>query len=312
MSSLSVVVPVFNSQATLPEHMSRLVATLEKMRYLIDEYEVIYVDDCSKDGSWREIESGNHAFKNITGIQLAKNAGQHAALLCGIKAAKGDLIVTIDDDLQQPPEAIPELIKEISLGYDVVYGVPKTNSTSLARTIASRLTKSVLDKTAGGGNQVKLITAFRCFTRRASLSLLQYSSTTINIDVALSWCSSRYSSVAVDFEHRQRGRSGYNLQRLAIHTINILTGFSTRPLRISSFYGLLLSVAGMGCLIYLCISWIVHGSTVPGFMFLATALCIFSGAQLIGLGIIGEYLARIYTKSMNKPSYAIREMTRRE
>ena len=309
MSFLSIVIPVYNSQDTLPEHARRIIETLNQTQYTPREYEVIYVDDCSNDESWHVIESIRHKSNNIIGIQLAKNAGQHAALLCGIQAARGDLIVTIDDDLQQPPEAIPELLREVNLGYDVVYGVPKTKSESFARSMASRLTKSVLDKTAGSGNQIKLITPFRCFTRRASISLLDYRSTTIDIDVALSWSSSKYSYVPVEFQHRRSGRSGYNITRLARHTINLLTGFSTRPLRISSVYGLLLSGAGMACLIYLCISWVAHGSTVPGFMFLATALCIFSGAQLVALGIIGEYLARIYTRSMNKPSYTIRRKT---
>lgn len=301
MIDLSVVIPVYRSQATLPELHRRLVAALEPM---VPTFEILLVEDCGGDDSWRVINEIAAADPRVRGIKLARNFGQHNALLCGIRAAKGDLIITIDDDLQNPPEEIPKLLAKLGEDYDVVYGSPANETHGFFRNQASRITKIALQGSMGVASASK-VSAFRVFRTRLRDTFEAYRSPSVNIDVLLTWGTTRFASVDVRQDERTVGDSGYSLRKLIHHAINMMTGFSVLPLQIASLLGITFGTIGLLILLYVIGRYLVEGSAVPGFPFLASIIAIFSGVQLFALGIFGEYLARMHFRSMDRPPYAL-------
>jgi undecaprenyl-phosphate 4-deoxy-4-formamido-L-arabinose transferase len=171
--SLSVVIPVYNGAATLPALIDRLVPVI---RTAAVHYEIILVNDGSRDDSWGTVESLTRRYPEIRGIDLMRNYGQHNALLCGIRASRHDVIITMDDDLQQPPEEIPRLLEKLGDGYDVVYGRPEREQHGLWRNLGSRIAKAAL-ATATGGEVAPMVSAFRAFRRCSSGSGADASST---------------------------------------------------------------------------------------------------------------------------------------
>lgn len=304
---LSVVIPVYRSQATLPELHRRLVAALEPV---VSAFEIILVEDCGGDDSWQVIKQLALKDKRVRGITLARNYGQHNALLCGIRAADGELIVTIDDDLQNPPEEIPRLLSMLEEGHDVVYGSPINETHGFFRNQASRITKLALQGAMGMESASK-VSAFRIFRTRLRDAFEAYRSPTVNIDVLLTWGTTRFAAVNVRQDERTVGDSGYSLRKLINHAINMMTGFSTLPLQIASVLGLFFGFMGFLILAYVLFNYLIHGSSVPGFAFLASMISIFSGVQLFTLGIFGEYLARMHFRSMERPPYALLDDTAR-
>ena len=237
-----------------------------------------------------------------------RNYGQHNALLCGIRRAKHTLIVTIDDDMQNPPEEIPRLIEKLGEGYDAVYGTPHEQQHGLWRDLASTVSKMALQGFMGA-QTARQVSAFRAFRTELRDAFSQYHGSFVSIDVLLTWGTTKFSSVSVRHEPRTLGRSNYTLSRLFMHAVNMMTGFSILPLQIASFLGFACTIFGLGILIYVLFSFFINGSAVPGFSFLASIIAIFSGAQLLALGIIGEYLARMHFRTLGRPTCAIRNMT---
>lgn len=303
----SVVVPVYKSEDSLRELHDRLIAT---MKNVSSAFEIIFVEDCGGDGSWNIIENLCQSDRWTKGIQLSRNFGQHNALLCGIRAAKGDIIITLDDDLQHPPEKIPELLHKLSEGFDVVYGTPQKEQHSFLRNFASWITKIVLQGAMGVEN-ARNVSAFRAFKVHLRTAFSDYHGPFVSIDVLLTWGTRAFVSIPVAHETRRVGRSNYTLRALITHAFNMLTGFSVLPLQLASLIGFVLTFFGFCVLIYVVGRYFVQGGTVPGFPFLASIIAIFSGAQLFALGIIGEYLARIHFRIMEKPSYVMRSCIER-
>jgi glycosyltransferase involved in cell wall biosynthesis len=301
--SLSVIVPVFNSSGTL----KILVQTID--RTLVDfEKELILVNDGSRDQSWNVICDLSSEFNWIRGINLMRNYGQHNALLCGIRAAQNEIIVTMDDDLQNPPDEVPKLLAKLSEGYEVVYGTPLKENHGLLRDLASRITKIALQN-AMGAETARNVSAFRVFRTRLRAAFERYSGPYVSIDVLLTWSTQSFSAIPVQNRPRSGGVSGYTTRKLITHAMNMLTGFSTLPLQIGSVVGFVLTVFGVAILVFVTIRYLLNGGVVPGFSFLASIISIFSGAQLFALGIFGEYLARVHTRTMDKPPYAVQATT---
>jgi undecaprenyl-phosphate 4-deoxy-4-formamido-L-arabinose transferase len=299
--SISVVVPVFRSQDSLRELHRRLVDILEPVD---PGFEMILVEDCGGDKSWDVIQELAEADPRVRGMQLGRNYGQHNALLCGIRSARGSTIVTLDDDLQNPPEEIPSLLAKLPEGYDVVYGAPEDETHGFLRNQASRITKLALQG-AMGADTARKVSAFRAFRTRLREAFESYRSPTVNIDVLLTWGTNRFTSVKVRQEKRAIGVSGYTTRKLINHAINMMTGFSILPLQMASVLGLIFGSLGFLVLAYVLIRYLIEGSSVPGFPFLASMIAIFSGVQLFALGIFGEYLARMHFRSMERPPYTI-------
>jgi undecaprenyl-phosphate 4-deoxy-4-formamido-L-arabinose transferase len=298
-----VVVPVYNSVGTLSLLVDRVGSVLEGT-----DYELVLVNDGSVDGSWEQIEALVAEHPRVRGIDLMRNYGQHNALLAGVRAAVGEVIVTIDDDLQNPPEEIPKLLAELERGNDVVYGTTSNEHYGLLRGLATRLTKMALRGAVGNEVAMK-VSAFRAFRTELRDAFTDFAGPHVSIDVLLSWGARRYSWVLAAHHAREDGKSSYTFTRLATHALNVLTGFSTRPLRIASLIGLAFTLFGVIVLAVVLVSYLVRGGSVPGFPFLASLIAIFSGAQLLTLGIIGEYLARMHMRMMDRPPYSVRHET---
>ncbi len=306
LREVSVVVPVFRAAGTLAPLCVRLAAAL---RPLVGErYEIILVEDGGGDGSWAEIEHLARSHAEVRGFRLSRNYGQHNALLCGIRAARGDVIVTIDDDLQNPPEEIGRLLAELERGHDVVYGYAAEQAHGLWRGLASRVTKRVLQRAMGVASASK-VSAFRVFRSDLRLAFADYRSPAVNVDVLLTWATTRFGAVEVRHDQRTAGVSGYGPGKLVAHAINMVTGFSTLPLQVASLLGLIASLFGFAVFAFVLVSYFWSGIPVPGFAFLASIIAIFSGVQLFTLGVFGEYLARMHFRIMDRPAYVLAEKT---
>ncbi len=305
-TQISCVVPVYRSQAILRELYRRIVEAIEPID---PNFELLLVEDCGGDDSWDVIRALAKEDPRVRGIRMARNYGQHNALLCGIRAANGEIIVTLDDDLQHPPEELPKLLSKLDEGYDVVYGTPVKEPHGLLRGFASRITKLVLQG-AMGAETARKVSAMRVFRTEFREAFKDYRSPHVNIDVMLTWAASQFSAVSVRHDLRKFGESGYTVVKLLRHAVNMMTGFSILPLQLASIVGFIFSLFGFLILAYVLGRYLVSGSVIPGFAFLASIIAIFSGAQLLALGIIGEYLARMYFRSMGRPAYYVASRTK--
>jgi undecaprenyl-phosphate 4-deoxy-4-formamido-L-arabinose transferase len=303
--SLSVVVPVYNGAATVPALVDRLRAVL---RAGTSQCEIILVNDGSRDTSWATIESLALRYPEIVGIDLMRNYGQHNALLCGIRRTRFDIIVTLDDDLQQPPEEIPRLVARLAEGFDVVYGTPKHEQHGFWRNVSSRVTKAALG-TATSATVAPMVSAFRCFRSSVKPAFEEYRSPLLSIDVLLTWATTSFASVTVRREPRRSGVSNYRVRALVRHTMNMMTGYSLLPLQMATMIGFLFTIFGIMVLAFVIGRYLIVGTNVAGFPFLASIIAIFSGAQLFALGIIGEYLGRMHLRTMDRPAYIVRAAT---
>jgi glycosyltransferase involved in cell wall biosynthesis len=305
--SISVVTPVYNGEASIAELCRRLS---EVLLQVATEYEIILVNDGSRDRSWEIISELSSRSTRVRGLNLMRNYGQHNALLCGIRAAKYEMTVTMDDDLQQPPEEIPRLLDQLEQGFDVVYGAPREERHGFMRALASRITRLALGS-AIGMDLAKNVSAFRVFRTQLREAFAAYQTPFVSIDVLLTWATTRFKAVPVDFKPRYSGSSTYTFTKLVRHALDMMTGFSTAPLQLASLIGFACTLLGLAVFVYVVIRYCLEGS-VPGFPFLASIIAIFSGAQLFALGVIGEYLARMHFRMMDRPAYAIREIAEGE
>jgi glycosyltransferase involved in cell wall biosynthesis len=266
--SLSVVIPVYNGEATLPELVDRLDRVLA----------------------------------------AASADPAPAQILCGIRAASGEVVVTMDDDLQHPPEELPRLLAALTPEIDVVYGTHEREQHGLLRDFASRATKLALagamDSSIAGR-----VGPFRAFRTVLRDSFANYDSPYVSIDVLLTWGTTRFAVVTVRHDPRRAGVSNYTFRLLARHALNMITGYSVGPLRLASFVGFAATLLGLAVLVYVVGRYLLQGTSVPGFPFLASVIAIFSGAQLFTLGIVGEYLARMHLRLMARPAYTVRGST---
>lgn len=204
-----------------------------------------------------------------------------------------------------PPEEIPKLLSALS-DHDVVYGIPNKEQHGVLRNFSSNWTKKVIRITMGV-KEVPYISSFRAFRSDLKKGFENFNSPLFTIDALLSWGTTNFTHIVVEHNPREYGKSNYKLRKLLSHTLNLITGFSTLPLRLSTIMGFVFMLFGAGGLVYVLYRYLSIGIVVPGFTFLASLIAIFSGVQLFALGIIGEYLARIFHKLSGKPSYIIGE-----
>ena len=301
LPSVSVVIPVFNGSKTLSEVVER---SGEALRGCTSRYEFILINDGSADRSWEVIENIAERMPNVIGIDLARNYGQHNALLAGIREANCDITVTIDDDLQNPPEEMPKLLQALTDDCDVVYGEPRIKRQGVGRRVATQITVRTLGLL--GGRTAPMVSAFRAFRTNLRDSFTNYSGPDVSIDGLLTWGTEQFRSVPVRHEPRVHGDSNYSLVSLVRHALTMVTAFSTRPLRIATTLGFFVILFGVAVLTYVLLRFLLEGDSVPGFPFLASIISIFSGAQLFAVGVIGEYLARMHVRVMARPSYAVK------
>ncbi|GAA3201935.1 glycosyltransferase family 2 protein [Nonomuraea roseoviolacea] len=302
--SVSVVIPCYRSARTLPLLVPRVVSVLCELGV---RYEVILVVDGSPDDTWAAAAELARHVEGVRAIHLSRNYGQHNALVAGIREAGSQVVVTMDDDLQHLPEQIPNLLAALEGDrLDLVYGVPHVEEHGYLRSLASRTVKACMSATLGFRGARK-ISAFRAFRTHLRDGFAQLSGPHASIDVALSWATTRIGSVSVQMRHREHGRSNYSLPLLVRHTANMVLGYSAAPLRLASYLGFAAGVFGLllgGAVLW---HFATGGTTVAGFTTIASMVALFSAAQLIAIGVLGEYVGRIHGSGMGHPTYVVRE-----
>lgn len=302
--SVSVVIPCYRSARTLPALVTRLADVLGGLPV---HHEVILVVDGSPDDTWQTALELSRRVEGVRAIHLSRNYGQHNALVAGVREARFEVVVTMDDDLQHPPEQIPLLLATLEGDrLDLVYGVPHDEEHGVLRSLASRAVKAGM-AAALGVRAARSISAFRAFRTRLRDGFTELSGPHVSIDVALSWATTKVGSVGVRMNARTDGRSNYTPRLLIRHTMNMLLGYSTAPLRAASYLGLLSGVVGLllGCTVLW--RFATGDTTVAGFTTIASMVAIFSSAQLISIGVLGEYVGRVHGGGMGRPVYVVCE-----
>lgn len=298
------MVPVYRSTDSLIALVDRLDEVLAPR----GDYEVILVDDGSPAETWAVITGLTARSSRVRGFRLGRNFGQHSALVAGVRQARFPIVVTLDDDLQNPPEEIPRLVAALEeRDLDVVYGVPERMEQSFPRRLAGRITRKSLG--SGLGQEAALdFSSFRAFRTRIRDAFASDLGTNVSLDALLTWGASRFGSVSVRHDVRAMGASNYTYRRLLRFAIDTTTGYSTAPLQFASILGLATACLGFLSLLWVVLYPLVIGRSVEGFPFLASTIAIFSGVQLLTLGIIGEYLSRMHFRVMRKPTYVISQV----
>jgi undecaprenyl-phosphate 4-deoxy-4-formamido-L-arabinose transferase len=302
MTSVSVVIPCYRSAQTLPTLVERLLAVLSTA---VSQFEVVLVVDGSPDNTWEVAQELVERHDAVRALLMARNYGQQNALVAGIRCARYEIVVTMDDDLQHPPEEIPKLLAGLRPDLDIVYGVPDAGTHGAMRDLASRSLKMALSGRFGGenGQYISAFRAFRSFLRESLDGVGPY----IQIDIAFSWATTKIGTVRVGMQGRLLGRSNYSLSMLIRHAIGVFVGYSTLPLRMVTYFGLLTGASGLILLLlFLWRYWFGDG-TVEGFTSTASMISLFAAAQMIALGVIGEYLGRIHVERMGRPLYIVRK-----
>lgn len=299
---VSVVIPVYRSESSLRPLVARLLLVLEATGR---SHEIILVEDGGADDSWRilgELQARHP--DRITAIQLMRNYGQHNALMCGFHNARGELIVTMDDDLQNPPEEVPKLLDRLRSGdFDLVYGRYVSKKHSVWRNAGSLLVNAFYRTVFGSPIQVS---SFRAIRRPLLTTILSYDLNFTFVDGLLAWNTQRIGQVEVEHLPRSAGRSGYDLKKLVLLALNLFTNFSLLPLQIVSGCGFVVSAVGFLLAFYYLTQALLSNIDVPGYASIIIAVLIIGGTQLLALGIIGEYLGRLHLNVNRKPQYRVR------
>ena len=302
LGSISVVVPVYKSSETLAPLLERILQALKGITF-----EVIFVDDGSSDSSWATIRQLASKNPDVRGIRLGRNFGQHSALLAGVRAARYPITVTIDDDLQNPPEEIPKLLDALTArDADVVYGVPMDASHAGWRRGSGWLVRKTM-RTVLGVDEAVDFSSFRAFRTSLRDAFDVALGPGVSLDALLSWGTTNFTSVQVAHAPRAVGKSNYSLRKLWNFSIDTFTGYSAKPLKFVSLLGFCTAAGGLVLMIFFVLIPYAQGRSLQGFPFLASTIVVFSGIQLITLGVIGEYLARMHFRMMNKPEFVIAE-----
>jgi len=298
----SVVVPVFNSEASLEELYSRLTNVFHEIG---KPYELIFVDDGSQDGSWEVLKKIKQEHPDhFTAVRLAKNFGQHSATFCGFTFANGNYVITLDDDLQCPPEEIPKLIKTMAdSDAELVYGIYHRTRQPVHRTIGSKSFKSI-SRVLGGPKEGS---SFRLIAKSVIDKLLAHTQNFIFIDEILNWYTDYVRYTVVEHHKRKYKRSGYSSRKIWAMVGNIMYYYSTAPLKIMVYGGLTSSVIFFFFSLYFIYRKIIHN--VPlGYTSLIVAILFSTSLILLSLGVIGEYLSRIYMVQNKKPIYSVKKV----
>ena len=304
---LSVVVPCYRSAATLPRLATRLH---EALAGVVSDYEIVFVVDDGDRDTWATALDVQRRDHRVEAIRLSRNFGQHNALVAGIRAAQYDVVVTMDDDLQHPPEEIPVLLDALTEDVDLVYGVAAEEEHGPARSLSSRITKAGMQSVMGVAN-ARQISAFRAFRTVLRDGFAQLSGPHVCLDVALSWSTTHVTAVTVKMTERGDGKSGYTLRKLVQHTLNMVLGYSAAPLRLVTYLGFLVGVVGLGLAVRLLYLYLTGQTTVAGFTTIASLVALFASAQMVAIGVLGEYVGRIHAQGLGLPTYVVRTSSRR-
>ncbi len=304
--NVSVVIPCYRSRATLPELVERLHRALPAVA---EEYEIVLVVDGSPDDTYAVARDLEKADQRVQAVLLQRNYGQHHASLAGIARASYGITVLMDDDLQHRPEEIARLLAPLADPLvDVVYGNAAEEEHRWWRNVTSRGIKRLLELM--GVHHARLFSSFVAFRTDLREAFVQTSGP-VYVDVILSWATNSIVGVPVVMDHRTEGSSGYSFGSLVRLAWDMMSGYTTFPLRVVTWLGFLTSALGVGLFCYVLWSYFVTGPGVEGWASQAAMTALFSGVIMLSLGIVGEYLGRLYGASMRRPTYLVRIQSRR-
>jgi len=301
---VSVVVPVYGGTHALPELRERLDSTMSAAGFT---YELILVDDRGQVEAWPAIRELANTFAPVIGLRLSRNFGQHAATICGIEQARGTWIITMDDDLEHPPEAIPSLLQTCSEEHPLAYGVFARRTHAGYRNLSSEVMRRTLKRAFPDLNED--YSSFRAIHAPLAHQLTGFGLSKPYIDGMLSWMTSSVRTVEVAHGERRHGESTYTLRKLLSHAVNIFVTFSHLPLRIASYSGAALAFASFLYMIYVVFAYLTGSVTNPGYTSLMSVILFACGIQLLILGVLGEYVGRLMGAAYRKPVYLLETRT---
>lgn len=297
----SIVIPVYRSSETLEDLLAQLTCQMDNLEQL---YEIIFIEDNGGDNSWEVLRALLPKYPRVRILKMMRNFGQHNAIMCGFAYSKGEMVITMDDDLQNPPEEINKLIAKINEGYDIVYGVPIMKRHHPLRNIGSFLVRTLYKKIFRLSVDP---TSFRIIRRKVVEGILNYDKNFTYIDGLIAWYTTNVGKVRVRHDTRGAGRSSYSGRKLLVLAMNVLTNFSIMPLQVVSVLGLIFSIFGFFLTVVFLYKYLVWGVPVPGYTSTIIGITMFSGVQMLSLGLIGEYLGRIHLNINSKPQYFVSE-----
>ncbi len=302
---ISIVIPLYNEEDNIELLYKELVSVLNEINL---NSEVIFVDDGSRDRSFEMIKELNIQDRRISGISLSRNFGHQVALTAGLQHARGEMVITLDADLQHPPKEIPRLIEQFNLGFDIVntrridtaeIGYFKKSSSRLFYRMINRISEVPITESSSD---------FRLMSRKALDCFLQFNERSRFTRGLVSWMGFRQTVIDYICPPRFAGKSKYTLRKMLHFAADGITSFSAKPLRMASYVGIIVFLLGLLYAIYAIIRHL-SGNTIPGWTSLMVTVLLLGGIQLLTLGIIGEYLARIFNESKSRPLYFIKDQT---
>jgi undecaprenyl-phosphate 4-deoxy-4-formamido-L-arabinose transferase len=304
LPDVSFIVPVYGGERTVGELTDRL---LERARTEGWRAEVLLVCDRPRDGSWAVVQDlvSRHPGE-VRGWLLQRNFGQHPATLLGIRMARAPMLVTLDEDLQHSPDDVPALVEASRRVNGIAYGRFAAPRHDPWRNLTSRMARTLLAWYVGPG-VASHASAFRAFPARLRDAFATYRGERVAIDVLLSWSGAPFVTVDCPHAPRNEGHSGYTLRKLLVYLSDLLLGYSVLPLRLASLLGLVTVAFALIVAAWVLYIRLRYGSVVPGFAFLGLTIAVLSGTQLLALGMIGEYLGRLYFHALGKPQYVVAE-----
>jgi len=301
---VSVVIPVFNEELVLHEFYPRLKKEAENWG---KSYELLFVDDGSTDNSFELICKWKKIDSNIRVIKFTRNFGQQAAVLAGFRQSRGDIVVQIDSDLQNPPEEIKSLLGAFTDEVDLVVTIPRKRRDSSLRILGSKVLHSLAQ--ALFGNRFKLnLSSFRAMRRSVIEKIDQCQDRSRYMAVLMSWMAVPTVHVEVDHHLRKTGQTKYGILPLLRLTWDLITGYSNFPLRLVTYLGLLGAGLGFAIMMFLLYQRLVAGILIEGFVVLSAVFSFFAGVQLLSIGFLGEYLSRVHLQIQNRPDYIVHKV----
>lgn len=309
MNLVSFVIPCYRSEKTLPAVIEEINNKMNSMASYC--YEIILVNDSSPDNTIDTIRNLCRKYDNITGIDLAKNFGQHAALMAGMRQAKGDIVVCLDDDGQTPADEVDKLLNKLNEGYDVVYASYGKKKHSLFRNFGSKVNE-LMTRVMLGKPKELYISSYFAAKRFVVDDMLRYEHSYAYVIGLVLRATKNITNVEVKHRSRTEGASGYTLKKLLGLWFNGFTAFSIKPLRIATIIGVLCAGGGFSYGIYTIVKRLLLPDIQAGFSALMSMLVFMGGMIMLMLGMIGEYIGRIYISMNNSPQYVIREIIKEE
>ncbi|WP_395027118.1 glycosyltransferase family 2 protein [Comamonas odontotermitis] len=302
----SIVIPVYKSEAILPELLKQLNAELEKLG-LRNDSELILVNDASPDGSWKVLQSLTSQHDNLKAVNLAKNFGQHNAIMAGLRFASGDFVVLMDDDLQHSPAYIGKLIE--ALKDDDVCFVRFEKRQHAGWKVAGSNFNNLLASHLVDKPKNLYLSSFKAFRRHINDAITQYEGPYPYIDGLILRSTNRIQVIDAIHHERFAGQGNYNLKRSVSLLLKMATGFSVAPLRLAILIGVGFGLLSFLTVIYVIVDKLMNPAVQPGWTSIVAIILAVSGVQMLFLGLIGEYMGRLYLNSNKKPQYVIREIS---